>query len=264
MGETDIYQSQVLTRTFQILDALAEESSGLGVTTLAARLGLHKSSAHRLIMVLETNRFVEKKGETGRYQLGPRILELGLSALSRLDIYELSRPHLRRLVAETGETAHIGILRDGEITSIANVRSTQALHAPSEVGTRHATHCSALGKAILAFGPTEDLDSFLRDTKLEGFTRNTIVSPSMFIKEIETVRKNGYALDDEEREEGLRCIGAPVKDGTGTVVAAVSVAGPVFRITRSRIASLAEMVMRAAEQISIAQGYRPARPPREA
>ena len=257
MAEAEIYQSQVLTRTFQIFDILANESSGLGVTTLATKLGLHKSSAHRLIMVLEANRFVEKNGSTGKYQLGSRILELGLSALSRLDIYEVARPHLRRLVADSGETAHIGVMRDNEITSIVNVRSSRALHAPSEVGTRHAAHCSALGKAILAFGPMEDVERFLRDRTLEGFTRNTITSPSMFIREIESVRSNGYALDDEEREEGLRCIGAPVRDSTGEVIAAVSVAGPVFRITRDRIDALAGVVMGSAGQISASLGYRP-------
>lgn len=255
-----IYKSQVLNRTFRILDILAQEKSGLGVTALTAKLGLNKSTTHRLIMVLESNRYVEKNGDTGRYQLGSRILELGLSALSQLDIYEVARPHLRRLVAESGETAHIGILRGGEVMSIVNVPSSQALHAPSEVGTRHHAHCSALGKAILAFRPAEDLEWFLKEAPLPGFTRNTITTKPMLVKEIETVRQSGYAVDDEERENGLRCLGAPVRDSSGEVVAAVAIAGPVFRITRDRIDQLSAMLMATAQDISVAMGYRPKQP----
>jgi DNA-binding IclR family transcriptional regulator len=263
MGEaaqTGIYQSQVLDRTFKILDILAEQGPGIGITELAAKLGLHKSTTHRLIMVLESNRFVEKNANTGKYQLGSRVLELGLSALSRLDLGEVATPHLRRLVAESGETAHIGILRNFEVISILNVRSTQALHAPSEVGTRHPVHCSALGKAILAFSSREEVDQFLRERTLEAFTRNTITIPSMFIREIETVQRNGYALDDEEREEGLRCVGAPVWNSAGEVIGAVSVSGPVFRITRDRVNALAETVMEAASRMSASLGYRPKLP----
>ena len=123
----DVYRSQVLDRTFQILDILADPGMGQGVTELAEKLSLHKSTTHRLIMVLESSRYVEKDNATGKYRLGPRILELGLSALARLDVYEIARPHLRNLVAESGETAHIGVLRNGEIISIVNVESRSEL-----------------------------------------------------------------------------------------------------------------------------------------
>src|SRR6266700_5514964 len=111
---TEVYRSQVLDRTFQILDILADDGLGQGVTELAEKLSLHKSTTHRLIMVLESSRYVERDDTTGKYRLGSRIIELGLSALSRLDLYQIARPHLRDLVAETGETAHIGVMRKGE------------------------------------------------------------------------------------------------------------------------------------------------------
>src|SRR3954447_15569147 len=109
---SDVYRSQVLDRTFQIFDILAEDRSGHGVSELAEKLNLHKSTAHRLIMVLESSRYVERDTGTGKYRLGSRILELGLTALSKLDVYEIARPYLRALMSETGETAHIGVLRD--------------------------------------------------------------------------------------------------------------------------------------------------------
>lgn len=254
--KTEVYRSQVLDRTFQILDILSEDGLGQGVTELAEKLRLHKSTTHRLIMVLESSRYVERDHATGKYRLGSRVIELGLSALSRLDVYEIARPHLRNLVAESGETAHIGVMRDGEIVSIANVESTQALRTPSTVGTRHPAHCSSLGKVILAFGAPEEIDAFLDGRPLEAYTRNTITSPELFLKEIEAIRRSGYAIDDEEREEGLRCIGAPVRSSSGEVIAAVSIAGPVFRITRDRTCVLAAAVAKAAEQISAALGYR--------
>ena len=255
--KTEVYRSQVLDRTFQILDILAEDGLGQGVTELAEKLSLHKSTAHRLIMVLESGRYVERDSATGKYRLGSRIIELGLSALSRLDVYEIARPYLRNLVAESGETAHIGVMRNGEIVSIVNVESTQALRTPSTIGTRHAAHCSSLGKAILAFGTPEEVNSFLEGRTLEGYTRNTLTSPEAFRKEIDAVRRSGYAIDDEEREEGLRCIGAPVRSSSGEVIAAVSIAGPVFRITRDRTGALAAAVAKTADQISAALGYRP-------
>jgi IclR family KDG regulon transcriptional repressor len=254
-----IYQSQVLDRTFQMLGVLADDRAGLGVTELATKLDLHKSTTHRLVMVLESNRFVEKEPGTAKYRLGSRIVELGLSALSRLDIYAIARPHMRELVAETGETAHLGVMRGGEVVSVVNVETTRALRTPSEVGTRHAAHCSSLGKAILAFNGNEAIDAFLKDRKLEGFTRNTITSPDLFRKELEVVKRNGFAVDDEEREEGLRCIGAPVWNNHGEVVAAVSIAGPAFRITRDRTDTLAAAVRNTSDRVSAALGHYPER-----
>jgi DNA-binding IclR family transcriptional regulator len=256
-NKSEVYRSQVLDRTFQILDILAEDGQGQGVTELADKLGLHKSTTHRLIMVLESSRYVERDGATSKYRLGSRIIELGLSALSRLDLYQIARPHLRELVAETGETAHIGVMRGGEIVSLVNWESTQALRTPSTIGTRHPSHCSSLGKAILAFSPPEELDRFLEGRTLERYTRHTIASPELFRKETETIRRTGYAVDDEEREDGLRCIGAPVFGSSGDVVAAVSIAGPVFRITRDRTTALAAAVMKTAGSISAALGFAP-------
>ena len=258
VNKSEVYRSQVLDRTFQILDILSGEATGQGVTELAEKLGLHKSTTHRLIMVLESSRYVERDGSTGKYRLGSRIIELGLSALSRLDVYQIARPFLRDLVAETGETAHIGIMRGGEIVSLVNWESTQALRTPSTIGTRHPAHCSSLGKAILAFGTPGDLDRFLHCRTLERYTRHTITSPELFRRETESVRRTGFAVDDEEREDGLRCIGAPVFSCSGDVVAAVSIAGPAFRITRDRTAALAEAVLKTAGAISAAIGYRPA------
>jgi IclR family transcriptional regulator, KDG regulon repressor len=250
-----VYRVQVLDRAFQILNLLAEEPSGMGLTDIAEYLKLHKSTAHRLIMVLERSRFVEKNTVSGKYHLGSRLMELGLSAVSRLDVYEVARPQLRTLVKETGETAHLAVLREGEIVSLVNVQSSQTLRTPTTVGTRTPAHCTSLGKAMLAFAPPEHVEEFLGNRTLKPYTRKTITSPSRLKAELAATRARGYALDDEEREPGLRCIGAPVWDSTGEVVAAVSIAGPAFRITDRRVPALARMVMKIAARISASLGY---------
>jgi DNA-binding IclR family transcriptional regulator len=251
-----IYRVQVLDRAFQILDVLAEECEGVCLPEIAERLTLHKSTAHRLIMVLERNRFVEKNTVSGKYHLGSRLMELGLSVVSRLDVYEVAGPHLRALVKETGETAQLAVLREDHIISLVNIESSQTLRTPATVGTRKPAHCTSLGKAMLAYASEQRVDDFLRNRKLESFTRKTITSASRFRAELRTVRERGYAIDDEERELGLRCIGAPLWDSSGEVVAAISVAGPVVRIACKRVPVLAEAVMRSAALISTSLGYR--------
>lgn len=252
---TDIYRSQVLDRTFQLLDVLSEEAAGLSVTELAERLKLHKSTTHRLIMVLEAQRYIARESISGKYHLGPRIIQLGLAGLTRLDLYEVSRPHIRDLMTESGETAHLGILSDCSITTLLTVEGPRTVRTPSTMGMRHAAHSSSLGKAILAFISEPEAEKFLRENIFEGFTRHTITSPEAFAKELEAIRVAGWSVDDEEAEEGLRCVGAPVRNCSGETVAAISISGPVFRVTRERLPELSVAVMTAAAKISAALGY---------
>jgi IclR family KDG regulon transcriptional repressor len=252
----NIYRVQVLERAFEILNLLADEKSGVGPMEVAQRLKLHKSTAHRLIMMLESSRFVEKNTITGKYHLGSRLMELGLSAVSRLDVYEVAGPHLRTLVKETGETAHLAVLRDGQVVSLVNVESSQTLRTPATVGKRTPAHCTSLGKAMLAFASQDHIDDFLRGRKLEAYTPRTITTAAKFKAELRTIRDRGYAVDNEEREPGLRCIGAPLWDSAGDVVAAISIAGPVFRIGDDRVQNLSAAVMRIAARISASLGYR--------
>jgi DNA-binding IclR family transcriptional regulator len=183
-------------------------------------------------------------------------MELGLSAVSQLDIYEIAGPHLRNLMCETGETAHLAVLRDGEVVSLVSAESTQTLRTPVTVGSRTPAHCTSLGKAMLAFTSREQVDAFLRGRKLKAYTRKTITSASRFRAELQCIRKRGYAVDNEERETGLRCIGAPVCDSAGEVIAAVSIAGPAFRISEDQIKTLSGAVVRTAARMSASLGYR--------
>jgi IclR family KDG regulon transcriptional repressor len=253
--ENPAYRIQVLDRVFQILDVLAGDGPELGVTELAAVLELRRSTAHRLVMVLESKGLLERDPISGKCRLGPRVLQLGLVALARLDLVQAARPHLHRLVKEADETAHLGLLYDTEVVSIVNVQSSQTIRSPGTVGGRTPFHCASQGKAILAFARPEHVKALLDRGTLKSYTPNTITSEVRFMEELEVIRQRGYAIDDEEVEVGLRCLAAPVRDSLGEVIAAVSIAGPVFRMSNERIAALSSAVMCSAGHLSESLGY---------
>lgn len=257
-AQASLYRVQVLERTFCILNAFAENGgTELGGAELSARLGLHKSTVHRLLTVLERNRYLEKNPISGKYRLGWKLIELGMHAVSRLDLSEIARPQLERLVEETGETAHMGILRQGEMISVANVESRKTLRTPSTVGRRTPVHCSSQGKVMLAFLQTGTVQEFVNLHGLKEYTRNTITKVTRLQLELETIRQRGYAVDNEEFEDGLKCIGAPVRDHSGRVIAAISIAGPASRLTEQRMGHLVRSVTQAASGLSTALGYQP-------
>ncbi len=250
------YRVQVLDRVFAILDRLAEDGGELGAAELAAHLDLHKSTGHRLLTVLERNSYVERNPVTGKYRLGWKLIDLGMRAIARMDLRELARPELKRLMDETGETAHLGVLRKGEVVSVANVQSRRTLRTPGTVGQRAPAHCSSQGKAILAFLSPEELREFVQTHGLKAYTKNTLARFSALRAELERVRELGYAVDNEEYEEGLKCIGAPVRDHSGEIVTAISIAGPASRLGRDRMPALVHSVTSAAARLSASLGYR--------
>ena len=256
------YNVQVLDRAAAILETLSEPGGDQSLLDLSERLGLHKSTVHRLLMVLERHRYVEKDPTSGRYGLGLKLFELGQKAVSRLGLEERAHPHLEKLALEVGETAHLCVLDDGEVLYLAKVEPTRTVRVPSTVGRRNPAHCTAVGKALLAFRPEEDVERVLHSRGLRSFTKRTIATAAELKRELASIRDRGYAVDDEEIEEGLTCIGAPVRDSSGRVVASISIAGPTFRIPKRKIAVLAGRVVAAANDLSAEIGYRSLRPAR--
>src|SRR5262245_19257045 len=254
------YQVQVLDRALGILDLLADESPELGPSEVSECMGLHKSTVHRLLQVLERHRLIEKMAPNGKYRLGLKLFELGSKAIAQLDLRGRARQYLERLVLETGETAHICVLDGDRMLSIANVESPRTLRTPSTVGRRTPTHCTAVGKILLAHLPEEEQNELIKKLELTAYTRHTLTKPARLKAELKLIRLRGYAMDDEEFEEGLKCIGAPVMDYTGKVVAAVSVAGPAFRLTEERITAVVRSTIRAASDLSAELGYKEIQP----
>lgn len=244
------YRIQVLDRTFGVLDALMDSDREMGIGDLTSRLKLSKSTVHRLLMVLDHNRYIDRSQTTGKYRLGAKLFELGMKVLASLNLRDAVQPRLVHLVAKTGETAHFGILYDRQVTSLFHVQTTRSLGTPSTVGRRIPVFCTSLGKAILAFLPQSGAETLIPGLPFKAYTRNTIIRPSLLAAELERIRKRGYAVDNEEFEIGLRCIGAPVRNYSGEVAGALSIAGPAVRVTKRRTAELARFVVQAAEEVS--------------
>jgi IclR family transcriptional regulator, KDG regulon repressor len=255
-----MYRVQVVDRLFHILDALAEAKEEMGATEVAGCLNLHKSTVHRLLVTLERHRFVEKNPKSAKYKLGWRLFELGSVAVSRVDLHERAGPHLQSLVNKTGETAHLGIVSGNELLSIISVESTRSLRLPTTVGRRSPLYCTSQGKAILAFTPEPAASQMIRQLEFRSLTRNTITKVARFKEELARVRQCGYAIDNEEMEDDLRCVGAPVFDHSGQVIAAISIAGPTYRVGGGQLPRLIESVLSASRQLSEALGYRAGNP----
>ncbi|HKZ80399.1 MAG TPA: IclR family transcriptional regulator [Pyrinomonadaceae bacterium] len=250
------YRVQVLERSLGILELLCSEGPELSLIELSERLRLHKSTTHRLVGVLEQHRFVEKSSNNGKYRLGLKLFELGSKAIAHLDWRERARRFLQRLAFETGETAHLCILDDGEVLYLEKVEAPRTVRVPSIVGRRYPAHCGAAGKTLLAFQPEEEIEELIKRRGLKAYTRNTLTTPAQLREGLRLVREQGYAIDNEEFEEGLECIGAPIRDYSGKVVAAISIAGPAFRMTEDKLPVLARSVIEAAQELSDDLGYR--------
>jgi DNA-binding IclR family transcriptional regulator len=250
------YRLQVVDRALALLDALGAQQEDSSLAELSIALKLHKSTVHRLIRVLERHRLIDKNPATGRYHLGLKLFELGSKAIAALDFREHARPYLARVLRETEETVNLCILDAGQVLYIEKMESQRNLRMSSSVGHRFPAYCTALGKAILAELPDSEVDAILKQSGMKKKTPNTITSPAALKLELQAIRARGYAIDDEENEEGARCVGAAIRDHQGRVVGALSVSGPAFRVNRNKVPEIAGSVMAAAAELSADLGYR--------
>jgi IclR family transcriptional regulator, KDG regulon repressor len=251
------YKVQVLDRALAILGVLGRRQGDHSLAEVCAALGLHKSTGHRLLTVLEQNHFVEKSPSTGRYRLGLRLFELGSKAIQSLDLREHSRPHLNMVLHETEETVHFCIFDQGEVLYIEKMEPQRSVRMASSVGRRAPAYCTAVGKAIMAELHVDEVDAIVKRWGLKRITENTITTPEALAAELTLIRSQGFAIDNEENEEGVRCVGAAVKDYLGRPVAALSVSGPAFRVSKAKTLIIARSVTRAARALSEELGYKP-------
>jgi DNA-binding IclR family transcriptional regulator len=245
---------KVFDRIILLLDQFTPAEPELGIVQLARATGLTKSTVHRLLAALEQHRLVEQDVNTRKYRLGMRLFELGSRAVARIDVPLRANSALTQLVAATGETCNIGILDRGQILYVAKVDGWHSLRMPSEVGTRLDAHCTALGKVLISHLPEAERRSLLEASGMPAKTHNTMTDTDLLKLECEGILARGYSVDDEELELGVRCIAAPVFDYSGKAVAAVSLSGPVTRITPEKVCEMAEQVVACARQTSKALG----------
>jgi IclR family KDG regulon transcriptional repressor len=235
---------QSLARGLKILELLAQAETGVGITELAEALGVDKSSASRLAQTLAAYGFAEQDTDTRRYFVGPQIMRLSRSVLSRMPLRDQAKPFLRQLVERTGECAHLAILAQGQALYIDQVESLSSLRVTTGIGTLAPLHCTALGKSLLAFN-SEPLPS-----DLPVFTPRTISDQETLRTHLEQTRRQGYAVDDEEYEYGVRCVAAPVFDFRGKVVGAIGISGPAGRVGLDKLAQFGAIVAEVSRALS--------------
>jgi DNA-binding IclR family transcriptional regulator len=239
---------QAVHTTVRIIDLL-QEQNGAGVTELADRLDLSKASVHAHLTTLLQHELVVKDDDV--YRLSLRHLDLGETVKSRLGYYDVMRTELDDLAAETGELAQFATEEHGRAVYLYKSAGEKAVQTASTVGKREYLHCISLGKAMLAHLPEDEIDRVVDRHGLPTFTTGTISSREELDEALERVRDRGYAIDDEEKIEGLRCVSAPVLDGQD-VLGAVSISGPTSRMRGGRFEEeLPEIVMRSANVIEI-------------
>ena len=257
-GHRKAYSSRLLDRSILLLKILATGPTEKRLTDFA-EAGLHKSTTLRLLEGLRRHSLVAVDEATGRYRLGLGLFELGMAAVSRLDVGLCAPPFLEALVAQTGESASLGIFEEPEIVHILRVESSHPLRLPSLAGRRSPAYCTGIGKAILAHLEPERLDAYLLRVTLHPRTPRTITSPEALRQDLRRIRTRGWSLDDEEIFPGLRCVAAPIFGMSGQAIAGISVAGPVSRMPRDLLPKITAQVTVAASEISRRLGYRSAR-----
>ncbi len=246
---------QSIVRALTLLEALADQHTDIGIAELSRRVGLHVSTAHRILGTLVTCGFARQSPDSGRYGLGAKAFHIAEAYLGQMDLRRLVRPALERLSRETGETANLVILDGSEALYLDKVESARSLRIFSRIGHRAPLYCTAVGKVLLADRPKDEVDSLLGPHELAPLTRATITSRRQLQQELEKAREQGFALDMEECERGASCIAVPVRNSRGETVAAIGISGPSIRMDAQRIQEFVPVVMRAGSEASEHLGF---------
>jgi DNA-binding IclR family transcriptional regulator len=247
---------QSLERAFDLLEALASGGE-LGVTELANRTGLVPSTAHRLLHTLTKRGYVTQSPETGRYLLGYKVVEVASGLEHRRErLRGVARPHLEGIQRATGETVNLVVLEADRVVYIDQVEGSRNVRMFTTVGTSVLAHSTGSGKAIMAFGPPEAPAALYGDRELEQLTNRTLTTLAALEDDFKRIRSRGYALDNEEHEEGVGCVAAAVFDHTGRPCAAISVSGPTARILHEHSSELGALLIERAGLVSESLGHR--------
>ena len=243
---------QSVDRALETLELLAEHGES-GVTEVAERLGVHKSTASRLLGALEARRMVEQSGDRGRYRLGGGVLALAGALAGQLDLVRAAHGVCEALAEEVGETVNVAIPDDGDVVNVDQARGSSAVSTHNWTGERTPAHATSSGKVLLAFGA---LPRPAGRGRLPRYTDRTVTDRRALAAQLDEVAGRGFAVADGELEEGLLAIAAPVRDAGGTVVAAISASGPGYRLGQGRREEVAAALVAAAEEVSKRLGWR--------
>ncbi len=250
------YIVQSVVHALDILECYLDNPSELGVTYLSRRLDLPKNNIFRLLSTLQCMGYVEQNENTGNYRLGLKTFELGQAYLRNMGLVNQAHSILDNLAKETSETAYLSVYENGEIVYVDMVETTHPVRIIPMIGRRAPVHCTAVGKVQLAFKSEEEIQKIVKEAGLTRYTKNTIIEEEEFLEHLKIVAEEGFAIDNEEFEEEVKCVACPVWDYTNNVVAGICVSGPTQRMSEKRIKeSLIQTIKKSALELSRRLGY---------
>jgi DNA-binding IclR family transcriptional regulator len=245
----NIYRLQSVDRALAILELLGESDEALSLGEICHRMKVHKSTVHRALIVLERGKLLERTADNS-FHLGVKLYDLGLRAVEQMDLRGRVRPFFERLSANLGETIHLGALQKTAVVYLDKAGPGTRICRNSKAGSSNPVHCTAMGKAMLAWLPTEELDEVMEQIRFVPLTDKSICSRDELVQSLQRIRRRGYSVDDGEAEPGVRCIGAPIFDEHNRVVAALSVSCMSARLQAHQVPVMADRLMRCCSDIS--------------
>ncbi|HUO25410.1 MAG TPA: IclR family transcriptional regulator [Candidatus Aquilonibacter sp.] len=250
--------SVAVERALAMLEAVAQESEGLSNAEISRKLQIPKSSASYILRTLEKQGYLNRNAETGKYRVGLKVLSLSRGALTGIDVREVALPIMRHLMEKTNLTCHLAILDGPDAVYIEKVEPQGFIKMDTWVGRRMRVHATSVGKSLVAHIPQDSLEKILAERGMEKRTAKTITTLPRLLKDLEKVRQQGYAVDDEENNLGARCLGAPVFNQDGAIEASIGLSGTINQVNAQTMPRILEALKDAARHISMGMGYRPA------
>lgn len=250
------YPIKVLDKSLFVLETLLQHGSAMSMTEISKKLKIYHSTIHRILDTLKYRGYVEQNLTDQKYQLGLKVLELGMAKLHQMDLAREASPYLKELVNKCNETVHLGVLEEEEVLYLAKEESSHTIRMCSYVGKRAPVHCTALGKVLLAYLPEGERKKILGKREIPRLTEKTITDKEELEKELNKVKKQGFALDRGENEKDVRCIAAPIRNYQGEVIAALSISSPAYRTNIYQQNHLKEALIEITKKISKRLGYK--------
>jgi IclR family KDG regulon transcriptional repressor len=255
MKDSTEYNVRAVERALDILNCFDDEHTERGITEIAQAANLHKATAHRIVATLVNYHFLDRAPDGQKYRLGLQLTDLGYKVVRRMNLRNEAYPYMVELVKKWDETVDLSVFDQGAVFYLEMVPGNHALTIAAAIGRRLPIQCTAAGKIFLAFLPASEQEVFLNQL-LPHITANTITSPEALRQQLAQIRQQGYSLDDEELEEGIRAIASPIRNHEGKVVAAISMPCPSSRLTLDLVPQVAQNLIEITQAISQRLGWK--------
>jgi len=250
------YPIKVLINTFSILDYFIKKSRPVSLTELSEKSNIYPSTIHRILDTLRYLKYIDQISDSGKYQLGLKSLELGVAKLSQIDLIKEATPFLNKISRKYNENVYLGVLFENMVLYLAKKETPRKIRIVTHLGARAYFNCTALGKILMAFIPKDEREEIYKNIGFPRFTRNSITNKKQFEEEIKKVKRQGFAIDNEESEKDIQCIATPIRDHSTRVIAALSISGPSYRFNVKKQKNLKNEIIEYGQKISKNLGYK--------